>query len=48
MVTGTGDAPVRKEAEKLAALSGVLQLYRLGLVSVSAIDPFQHVDVADS
>ncbi|CCO26779.1 putative ATP-dependent RNA helicase DHX36 [Rhizoctonia solani AG-1 IB] len=35
MVTGTGDAPVRKEAEKLAALSGVLQLYRLGLLEKS-------------
>ncbi|CAE6412163.1 unnamed protein product, partial [Rhizoctonia solani] len=35
MVTGTGDAPVRKEAEKLAALSGMLQLHRLGLLEKS-------------
>ncbi|KAH7345119.1 hypothetical protein B0J17DRAFT_29208 [Rhizoctonia solani] len=32
MVTGIGDAPARKEAEKLAALSGMLQLHRLGLL----------------
>ncbi|KAG8691340.1 hypothetical protein FRC11_004897 [Ceratobasidium sp. 423] len=32
MITGVGDAPIRKEAEKLAALSGMLQLHRLGLL----------------
>ncbi|CAE6428775.1 unnamed protein product [Rhizoctonia solani] len=36
MVTGTGDAPARKEAEKLAALSGMLQLHRLGLLDKKA------------
>ncbi|QRW19017.1 Helicase associated domain (HA2) [Rhizoctonia solani] len=35
MITGTGDAPIRKEAEKLAALSGMLQLHRLGLLEKS-------------
>ncbi|CUA77429.1 hypothetical protein RSOLAG22IIIB_02442 [Rhizoctonia solani] len=35
MITGIGDAPVRKEAEKLAALSGMLQLHRLGLLEKS-------------
>ncbi|KAJ1311565.1 hypothetical protein OPQ81_010049 [Rhizoctonia solani] len=35
MVTGVGDAPLRKEAEKLAALSAILQLHRLGLLEKS-------------
>lgn len=35
-ITGIGDAPNLKEAEKLAALSAVLQLQAAGLVSPKA------------
>lgn len=35
-ITGIGDAPSPKDAEKLAALSAVLQLQAAGLVSSSS------------
>jgi hypothetical protein len=34
-VVGTGEAPKKKNAERLAALSAMFQLHKLGLVRAS-------------
>lgn len=45
-ITGIGDAPTPKDAEKLAALSGVLQLQAAGLVSLLHWNPADNSSMA--